>query len=139
MGDPPEADVTEIEVARQNNNDALEALSGIPAASEFKRKSVRGGAAAVLSQGVGMTLQIITTVVLARLLSPTDYGLQAMVITLTGFFSLFKDAGLSVATVQRETLTHDQISTLFWINTALGAFLMVVVAAAGPFLVMFYK
>jgi O-antigen/teichoic acid export membrane protein len=139
MGDPPEADVTEIEVARQNNNDALEALSGIPAASEFKRKSVRGGAAAVLSQGVGMTLQIITTVVMARLLSPTDYGLQAMVITLTGFFSLFKDAGLSVATVQRETLTHDQISTLFWINTALGAFLMVVVAAAGPFLVMFYK
>ena len=44
-----------------------------------------------------MALQIGTTIVLARLLSPTDYGLQAMVVTLTGFFSLFKDAGLSVA------------------------------------------
>jgi O-antigen/teichoic acid export membrane protein len=125
-------------VSRQNDR-ALEAISGIPAASEFKRKSVRGGAAAVFSQGTGMALQIVTTVVLARLLSPTDYGLQAMVVTLTGFFSLFKDAGLSVATVQRETLTHEQISTLFWINTALGALLMILVAAAGPFLVVFYK
>jgi O-antigen/teichoic acid export membrane protein len=135
MGDSPEANMTESEVSRQND-DALQALSGIPAASEFKRKSVRGGAAAVFSQGVGMALQIVTTVVLARLLSPTDYGLQAMVVTLTGFFSLFKDAGLSVATVQRETLTHEQISTLFWINTVLGAFLMMVVAAAGPILVV---
>ncbi len=62
-----------------------------------------------------------------------------MVITLTGFFSLFKDAGLSVASVQRETLTHEQISTLFWINTAVGALLMIAVAAAGPLLAVFYK
>lgn len=61
-----------------------------------------------------MALRICTTVVLARLLSPTDYGLQSMVITLTGFFSLFQDAGLNAASVQRDTLTHEQISTLFW-------------------------
>ncbi len=105
----------------------------------LERKSVRGGAVAVLGQGVGMALQIGTTVVLARLLSPADYGLQAMVITLTAFVSLFKDAGLNFATVQCETLTNQQISTLFWINAALGAFLTIVVAAAAPFLAAFYK
>jgi O-antigen/teichoic acid export membrane protein len=132
--------MTETGVALQSESDkALEALSAIPAASDFKKKSVRGGAAAMFSQGIGMALQIVTTVVLARLLSPTDYGLQAMVITLTGFFSLFKDAGLSVASVQRETLTHEQISTLFWINTVVGALLMIVVAASGPLLATFYK
>jgi O-antigen/teichoic acid export membrane protein len=132
--------MSETGVAPQTESDkSLEALSGIPAASDFKRKSVRGGAAAIFSQGIGMALQIVTTVVLARLLSPTDYGLQAMVITLTGFFSLFKDAGLSVASVQRETLTHEQISTLFWINTVVGALLMTVVAASGPMLAAFYK
>jgi O-antigen/teichoic acid export membrane protein len=130
--------VTETVVFRQSG-EAHKRLLGVPAAADFKRKSVRGGTAAVLGQGVGMALQIGTTVILARVLSPTDYGLQAMVITLTGFFSLFKDAGLSVATVQRETLTHEQISTLFWINLALGAFLTIVVAATGPFLVAFYK
>lgn len=136
----PTVTVPENGVALQSDSDkSLQALLEIPAASDFKRKSVRGGAAAMFSQGIGIGLQILTTIILARLLSPTDYGLQAMVITLTGFFSLFKDAGLSVASVQRETLTHEQISTLFWINTAVGALLMIAVAAAGPLLAVFYK
>ncbi len=86
-----------------------------------------------------MVLQIGTTIVLARLLSPTDYGLQAMVLTLTAFFALFKDAGLSLATVQQENVTGEQISTLFWINVALGSFLTLVVVLASPFLATFYK
>ena len=114
-------------------------VAGVSEVAEFKRKSVRGGAAVILSQGFTTALQLVTTLLLARLLSPTDYGLQAMVITLTGFLSLFKDAGLSVASVQRETLARDQISTLFWINIAIGALLMLMVAAAAPFLAAFYK
>lgn len=109
-----------------------------PAAS-VKRRAVRGGAAAVLAQGLGMALQIGTTIVLARFLSPTDYGLQSMVLTLTAFVSLFKDAGLNLATVQRENLVSQQISTLFWINVGLGGLLTLMVAAAAPFLVSFYR
>jgi O-antigen/teichoic acid export membrane protein len=124
---------------QRQTNEAIEGLSGSPPSADIKRKSVRGGAAAIIGQGVGMALQIGTTFILARLLSPTDYGLQAMVLTLTALFSLFKDAGLSVATVQRDTLTQEHISTLFWINLALGAFLTMVVAALGPFLAAFYK
>src|SRR5215471_11845166 len=128
----------EATVAGQSEQ-AQQGLPGATALTGLKRKSVRGGAATVLGQGVGMALQIGTTLVLARLLSPTDYGLQSMVLTLTAFFALFKDAGLSVASVQRETLTREHISTLFWINLALGAFLTTVVAAAGPLLAAFYK
>jgi PST family polysaccharide transporter len=114
-------------------------LSGAAAASDFKGRSVRGGAVTMVGQGVSMAIQIVTTVVLARLLVPSDYGLQAMVITLTGFVGLFKDAGLSVATVQRENLTHEQISTLFWINVGLGMVLALIVSASGPLLAAFYK
>jgi O-antigen/teichoic acid export membrane protein len=130
--------VTET-VGTQQNSEPQQGSLGVSSTDQLKRKSVRGGAASVLGQGVGMALQIGTTIILARLLSPTDYGLQSMVLTLTTFFSLFKDAGLSVATVQREILTQDQISTLFWINLALGAFLAVVVAASSPFLAAFYR
>jgi O-antigen/teichoic acid export membrane protein len=130
--------VTDPVVSREDS-ETQRVLSGRTAANELKGKSVRGGAATVLGQGVGMALQIGTTFVLARLLSPTDYGLQSMVLTLTAFFSLFKDAGLSVATVQRETLTQEDISTLFWINLALGTVLTFLVAASGPFLAAFYK
>jgi O-antigen/teichoic acid export membrane protein len=129
---------TEIKVSR-SDSETDQALSAVPGSSDLKRKSVQGGAITVFGQGFSMALQIGTTIVLARLLSPTDYGLQSMVITLTSFFSLFKDAGLSVASVQRENLTRDQISTLFWINIALGAVLTAIVAAGGPFLAVFYK
>jgi O-antigen/teichoic acid export membrane protein len=118
--------------------DVQKVLSAGPDVSELKRKSVRGGVAVILSQGIGSALQLGTLLVLARLLSPTDYGLQAMVLTLTNLVSLLKDAGLSFATVNRENLTQDQISTLFWLNIALGAFLTLVVAASGPLLVAFY-
>ena len=107
--------------------------------TDLKQKSVRGGTITIFGQAINMVLQIGTTVVLARLLLPSDYGLQAMVLTLTAFFSLFKDAGLSVATVQREKLTNEQISTLFWINVGIGALLTLLVSAAAPLLVSFYK
>jgi O-antigen/teichoic acid export membrane protein len=111
----------------------------VPLASEFKQKSIRGGMLTVFGQGYGMLLQITSTVILAHLLSPFDYGLQSMVFTLTTFFTLFRDAGLSGASVQREKLAQDQISTLFWINVALGAVLTLAVAAAAPFLAAFYR
>jgi Polysaccharide biosynthesis protein len=57
---------------------------------------------------------------LARLLSPEDFGLTGMVTLLTSFLGLFRDAGLFTATVQPRDLTHEQISTLFWINVAVG-------------------
>ncbi|HUO24388.1 MAG TPA: lipopolysaccharide biosynthesis protein [Candidatus Aquilonibacter sp.] len=116
----------------------LQIASGAPS-GDLKRTSVRGGAVAVLAQVTSMALQLGTTFVLARLLAPSDYGLQSMVLTLTAFVSLFKDAGLSVASVQRESLTQQQISTLFWINIALGFLLMLLVAAMAPALVRFYR
>jgi len=139
MGQPSEGIVATDTTVPRERSEAERVLSGKTTAGELKGKSVRGGAVTVLGQGVGMALQIGTTIVLARLLSPTDYGLQSMVLTLTAFFSLFKDAGLSVATVQRETVTREQISTLFWINLALGALLTILVAASAPFLAAFYK
>ena len=118
----------------------MQALLAIGADSgRLREKSVRGGVAVTLSQGSGAILQLGTLLVLARLLSPADYGLQAMVLSLTNLVSLLKDAGLNFATVNRETLTHEQISTLFWINVALGAFLTLVVAAAAHLLAVFYR
>jgi O-antigen/teichoic acid export membrane protein len=126
-----------------NASDPIRALQhdqkGIGGADHVKRQSVRGGAAVVLGRGAGTALQIGTTLILARLLSPTDYGIQAMVLSLVNLCSLFQDAGLSSATIQRRTLTEDQVSTVFWMNVAMGALLTVLVAAAGPLLASFYK
>jgi O-antigen/teichoic acid export membrane protein len=107
--------------------------------ADLGQRSVRGGGAALLAQGLAFALQMGSMIVLARLLSPEDFGLQGMVVVMTGFLSLFRDAGLSVASVQQEVLTHDQTSTLFWINVAVGTMLTMTAVALAPFLAAFYK
>ena len=77
-------------------------------------------------------------VIMARLLLPEDFGLVGMVTAFTGFLGLFRDAGLSMATVQRESITEAQLSTLFWINLAVGGLLALLSAALAPVLVSFY-
>ena len=109
-----------------------------PVVADLKRKSVVGGVAAVSAQGVRFAVQTATTMVLARLLSPQDFGLQGMVVVVTGFLGLFRDAGLSMATIQRLEVTHEQTSTLFWINVAVGAMLAALCIALAPLVVRFY-
>jgi O-antigen/teichoic acid export membrane protein len=106
---------------------------------ELKGTSVRGGAITLIAQLLKFVVQTGSVMVVARLLSPEDFGLQGMVVAMTGVISLFRDAGLSLATVQRDVITHEQTSTLFWFNTALGAVLMLIAAAMAPVLVYFYN
>jgi PST family polysaccharide transporter len=76
--------------------------------------------------------------VLARLLSSEDFGLQGMAAVLTGFLAIFRDAGLGAATVQRLEVTHEQISTLFWINVTVGVVLATFTAILAPLVAAFY-
>lgn len=91
------------------------------------------------AQGMKFVLQIIGTAVLARMLTPTDYGLVGMVTVVVNFAAMFKDAGLSMATVQNDEITHEQISTLFWINVLISVVLGLCVFAASPLVAMFYE
>ena len=77
-------------------------------------------------------------VVMARLLDPEDFGLVAMVTVVTGVYELFTTAGLSSATIQKATVTDEQISTLFWINILVGTILGLLCLATAPVLVAFY-
>jgi PST family polysaccharide transporter len=105
---------------------------------DLKERTLRGGFAKVCAQGANFILRMGALMVLARLLDPKDFGLVGMVTAVTGVFSLFKDAGLSMATVQRPTITNEQVSTLFWINMLVGAILGLLSLAIAPILVSFY-
>lgn len=99
----------------------------------------RKGAVWSIFQIVGRNLiSVGSTAVLARLLSPDDYGLMGMVATLTALLQVFADMGLSWATVQRASLTRHQVSNLFWVNLAVGALLWGVCVAIAPMVADFY-
>jgi len=84
-------------------------------------------------------MSLCATAVLARLIAPRDYGLIGMVATLTALLQLSGDLGLSQATVQRKSITTQQVANLFWLNTGFGAILWLVCLAAGPLLDWFYR
>lgn len=105
----------------------------------LKGRTISSGIITLSSQGIKFALQIGSTMVLARLLSPGDFGLIAMVGTVMAFLRVFKDAGLSAATVQREGITHAQVSNLFWVNLGVSAVLGALVACLAPVIAWFYK
>jgi PST family polysaccharide transporter len=105
---------------------------------DLKERMIRGGLARLCATGAEFLLRLGSLMVLARLLSPKDFGLLGMVTAFTGVLGLFRDFGLSSATVQRPEVTEQQMSTLFWINVLLGALLGVITLAMAPVIAAFY-
>lgn len=102
-------------------------------------RSARGGAVTLSAQLFKFVLTTVAAIALARLLTPDDYGLIAMVAILVNFVGMFQYLGLSTATVKWADLNHQQVSTLFWINMALSAAIMLVTVGSGPLLAWFYR
>lgn len=104
----------------------------------LKAQALRGGVAKLCGQGANFALRLGFMMILARILSPRDFGLVAMVTVVTGFYDLFTSAGLSVATIQRAKVTNEQLSTLFWINIAFGIALSILCLLTAPLLAKFF-
>ena len=104
----------------------------------LRRLAVRGAGVTVLSQSLGFAIQMIATVILARLLTPADFGLVTMVTTFSLLLMNFGLNGFTEAVIQREEIDHSLASNLFWINVGLGLLLMIGFASAGPLLARFY-
>ncbi|PYS43717.1 MAG: lipopolysaccharide biosynthesis protein [Acidobacteria bacterium] len=99
----------------------------------------RGGAVTIAAQALRFVIRTASTIALARLLTPQDYGLIAMVVILVDFVSMFQHLGLSTATIKWSEIDHRQVSTLFWINVVMSAAIMLVTAGCAPLLAWFYK
>jgi PST family polysaccharide transporter len=107
--------------------------------SDLKKKAVRSGGITMATHILDYAIQVGSTAVIARILTPSDYGLVAISLAATGFFFVFKTLGLSDATVQRETITHKQISNLFWINVATGCIFALLLIMISPLIAKIYK
>lgn len=105
---------------------------------DLKGTAVRSGAVTLGTQAIIFVLTIVSTMVLARLLTPSEHGLMAMVLPFTGLLLLFADLGLSTATIQRAKLTKREASGLFWVNVAIGLVLGISVGLAAPVVAWFY-
>jgi O-antigen/teichoic acid export membrane protein len=125
--------------ALPDKGSVVEAPLSDVAHKDLKRRTARGAVVSTVAQASTFVLRTGSMMVLARLLVPRDFGLVGMVTAFTGFLGLFRDAGLSMATVQRASITRAQTSTLFWVNLGVGWLLAGLGVLAAPVLASFYS
>src|SRR5665647_1531225 len=89
----------------------------------LKTKTVQSIGWSATSQIVRLLMQILISAILARLLTPSDFGLIAMIVVFSSFVAIFSDFGLSSAIVQRKEVSDEALSSTFWISVGLGALL----------------
>ncbi|MGE6740346.1 lipopolysaccharide biosynthesis protein [Allorhizobium pseudoryzae] len=117
-----------------------------PIRSEFDpdqtsyRRSVQAGAIVTgSSQAVVALCQIVSVIVLSRLLSPSDFGIVAMSWPVIGLLSIFQDFGLTQATVQRPGITREDVNFLFWLNVGISGLVALAIFATAPLAAAFYS
>lgn len=107
--------------------------------NDLKAHSVKGGLNTVGGQLISFIMSVSSTIIMARLLTPADYGLVAMVTAVTGFILIFRDMGLAAAIIQKETINQQQVSAIFWINVCISAGIALIIAGLAPVLANFYE
>jgi O-antigen/teichoic acid export membrane protein len=105
---------------------------------DLKQRTIRGGFAKICAQAADFVIRVGSLMILGRLLDPKDFGLVGMVTALTGVFNLFRDFGLSTASIQRKEVSDEELSTLFWINMLIGGLLGLLSLVSAPVVVIFY-
>ncbi len=98
----------------------------------LKSKAIAGVKWSALSIFTATLVQFITTVILARLLKPSDFGLMGMVMIIIGFAQTFTDMGFSNAIIRARNLEPGALSSFFWLNVLAGLFLIVFIILLRP-------
>jgi PST family polysaccharide transporter len=104
----------------------------------LKKKALVGAGFSVFAQTVNYGIQTLGTIVMARILSPEDFGLVSMVATFSILFQNFGINGFTEAVIQRKELTNDQMKKLFWINFLIMAGLTVFFVVLSPAIAWFF-
>jgi PST family polysaccharide transporter len=109
-----------------------------PDRNAFKSRTLAGLRWSVAEQLGNQLFQFLTSIVLARLLEPSDFGLVGMILVFTGFAASFSDLGLGAALIQRQDVRPEHLESAFWVNVAAGLCITLIMAAASPLIADFY-
>lgn len=105
---------------------------------EVQRRARTGPLYLLGRRGVAAAIGFVSTITIARLLSPRDYGLAAMSIVILAFVQVFRDFGLTNASLRKGHIDQAEVSFLFWFNAAATTVMALLIAAASPLVADFY-
>lgn len=105
----------------------------------LKKSAARGGMWSMMSQVVKLVAQFASIAILARLLKPDDFGLVALVGGAVTIIAMFRELGLSLAIVQKDEVTDQELSCIFKFTIYLGGILFLASVCIGGGIAWFFK
>lgn len=105
----------------------------------LKNAAITGGFWYATATATTALADLIIIAVLSRILSPSDFGVMAMVMLVLGFAAAYNDMGLSSAVIQRKYITREQFSSVYWLTVFCNLMLCAGISAATPLLAFFFK
>ncbi len=105
----------------------------------LKQKTISGIGWSAVGSFWRQGLQFLISVILARLLTPEDFGLLGMIIVFTGIAQLFSELGFGAALIQKKELEERHLSSVFWLNLVVGLVLTILVYVSAPWIASFYN
>lgn len=102
-------------------------------------RALHAGVWSTIDIGLRQGVQFATSIVLARLLLPSDFGLIALVVFFSSFSSVFVQGGLAEALIQRRTTTREEESSVFWWNVTASIVFAALLVLLGPVIGAFYR
>lgn len=99
----------------------------------------RGGALTMVGEVSKLVIQMVALIVLSRLLTPTDFGLIAMVTVFLALGELIRDFGIPSAALSAPSLSRQQASNLFWVSNLIGFGIAAALLLCAPLIIDFYS
>ncbi|MDE6859052.1 MAG: lipopolysaccharide biosynthesis protein [Duncaniella sp.] len=107
--------------------------------SELKNKAIKGVLWSAIDKGGVKLVSFIVSVVIARILTPADYGVIGMIMVFIVIANLLIDSGFSQALVQRKDRTDVDMSTAFYFNLLIAITCYILLFALAPCIAEFYE
>jgi O-antigen/teichoic acid export membrane protein len=107
--------------------------------TRLKDKAVRGVAWNAVNTYSIKGLEFVLAIILARLLSPSDYGLIGMTSIFFAISNVFIDSGFGSALVQKKDRNEDDYCTVFYVNLTVSLFFYVVLFFIAPYVAVFFE
>lgn len=108
-------------------------------AETLKQQTKKGLYWSFFNQFSNYGMQFCIGIVMARLLTPSDYGITALPGVFMAIAGIFQDSGMSGALVRKEKVEEKDYSTLFIYSIAMGIFMYAILFTASPWIAKFFN
>lgn len=105
----------------------------------LKSKAVKSVKHTSLAMILTSLLQILQLIILGRILGPAVFGVIALVQIVIQFAQMYMDMGISDAIIQKDKISKEDLSGLYWFSIMLGVLLCLILFFAAPLMAMIFQ